>query len=193
MVDLALLQSVSYIAGASGVCIAAIFYVLNLRISQRNMKQTLDTRQFQLLMQLSEFINTKEGMKNYLEFVHMEWKDYDDFEKKYGSDVNPDSYVLREAMAGWLNKAGILLRYGMMDRELLYDYYGFISIGLWNKYGEIIRTQRELWAMPELYRWWEYLYEEMVKIAAERGMDTHWKEDARYTDEMRRRMAAKST
>ncbi len=36
MVDLALLQSVSYIAGSLGVCVAAIFYVLNLRISQKN-------------------------------------------------------------------------------------------------------------------------------------------------------------
>ena len=193
MVDLALLQSVSYIAGSAGVCVAAIFYVLNLRISQRNMKQTLDTREFQLLMQLSEFITTKEGMKNYLEFVMMEWKDYDDFEKKYGSDVNPDSYALRETMAGWLNKAGILLRYGMIDRELLYDYYGFVPIGLWNKYCEIIRIQREHYAIPELYRDWEYLYDEMVKIAAERGMDTRFKDDTRYTDEVRRKIAAKST
>ena len=31
MVDLALLQSVSYIAGALGVCVAASYYVMNLR------------------------------------------------------------------------------------------------------------------------------------------------------------------
>ncbi len=31
MVDLTLLQSVSYIAGALGVCVAAAYYVLNLR------------------------------------------------------------------------------------------------------------------------------------------------------------------
>jgi hypothetical protein len=86
MVDLSLLQSVSYIAGALGVCVAAVYYVINLRISQKNQEismknqelilktqeQTLETRQFQLLMQLTEFITTKEGMKNYLEFVHME-------------------------------------------------------------------------------------------------------------------------
>ena len=41
MVDLALLQSVSYIAGALGVCVAAAYYVLNLRISQRNQELTL--------------------------------------------------------------------------------------------------------------------------------------------------------
>jgi len=57
MVDLALLQSVSYIAGCVGVFIAAFFYVLNLRISQKSQQlmlkaqqQTLETRQFQLLM-----------------------------------------------------------------------------------------------------------------------------------------------
>ncbi len=31
MVDLALLQSVSYIAGALGVCVAAFYYVMMLR------------------------------------------------------------------------------------------------------------------------------------------------------------------
>jgi hypothetical protein len=192
MVDIALLQSVSYIAGSVGVFIAAIFYVLNLRINQRNMKQTLETRQFQLLMQLSEFITTKEGMKNYLEFISMEWKDYDDFEKKYGSDANPDSYALRESMAGWFNKAGILLRHGMIDKELLYDFLGIGAIGLWNKYGEIIRTQREIWDMPQVWRDWDYLYDEMVKIAAERGRDPHWNEDPRYTDEIKRKISAKS-
>ena len=199
MVDLTLLQSVSYIAGALGVCIAAIFYVLNLRISQRNQelmlkaqRQTLETRQIQLMMQLSEFITTKEGMRNYLEFNNMEWKDYDDFEKKYGSDVNPDSYALRESLAGWFNKAGILLREGMIDRELLYGFLGFAAISAWNKYGGLVRTQRELWKMPELWRSWEYLYGEMVKIAAERGMDSNFKEDPRYTDEMRRKIIAKS-
>ena len=132
-------------------------------------------------------------MKNYLEFISMEWTDYDDFEKKYGSDVNPDSYALRESMAGWLNKAGILLKYGIMDRELLYDFLGPAAIGMWNLYGEIIRTQREFAHMPELWRDWEYLYGEMVKIGAERGIDASFKEDLRYTDEVKRRIAAKST
>jgi hypothetical protein len=77
MVDLALLQSVSYIAGALGVCVAAIFYVLNLRISQRNIKTNTETRQFQLLMQLSAPQFTKEGFRTWFEFANMEWKDYD--------------------------------------------------------------------------------------------------------------------
>jgi hypothetical protein len=190
MVDIALLQSISYMAGALGVCIAAIFYVLNLRISQRNVKANTETRQFQLLMQLSAPQFTKEGFRTYYEFTTMEWKDYDDFEKKYGSDVNPESLYTRDFIASWFHKAGILLRYGMIDRELLYDLLGPDSISQWNKYGEIVRTQRELYSYPEMYRDWDYLYDEMVKVAAERGMNIHRKEETKYTDEMRQKLAS---
>jgi flagellar biogenesis protein FliO len=48
MVDLALLQSISYMAGALGVCVAAIYYVMKLRTKQTNLKTTLETRQMQL-------------------------------------------------------------------------------------------------------------------------------------------------
>jgi hypothetical protein len=185
-------QTLTTMFGGIGVGVAAFYYVMTLRAQRENMKHTLETRQIQLLMQLSEFITTKEGMKNYLEFNNMEWTDYDDFEKKYGSDVNPDSYALRESMAGWFNRAGTLLRDGILDKILLYDFLGIATISLWNKYGENVRTQRDLYGMPWLWRDWEYLYDEMVKIGAERGFDTRYKEEPRYTDEMRRKLAAES-
>lgn len=72
MVDLALLQSISYIVGALGVCIAAIFYVLKLRISQRNMKQTLETRRIGLTDSITTRIVNAEGRKNYQELMNSE-------------------------------------------------------------------------------------------------------------------------
>ena len=120
----------------------------------------------------------------------MEWKDYDDFERKYGSDANPESLVVRDFIGTWYSKAGLLLRYGMIDRELLYDFLGYDSISVWNKYGEIVRTQRELYSFPEMYRDWEYLYDEMVKIASRRGIDTKRTQDVTYTDELRRKLAS---
>jgi hypothetical protein len=93
LVDLALLQSVSYIAGALGVCVAAVYYVMNLRISQRNQEltlqaleqsatsqelslktqglalkaqeQNLETRQAQLFMQLFDRFSGSEFALNY--------------------------------------------------------------------------------------------------------------------------------
>jgi len=50
MVDLVALQSLSYVAAATGVCLAAIYYTVTLWNQQRNQKETLETRQTQLYM-----------------------------------------------------------------------------------------------------------------------------------------------
>ncbi len=98
MVDLALLQSVSYIAGALGVCVAAVYYVMNLRMSQKNQElslktqelaykaqeQTLETRQAQLFMQIFQRFNEPDFFDKYTTFLSWKWKDYDDFMSKYG-------------------------------------------------------------------------------------------------------------
>jgi hypothetical protein len=50
MVDLALLQTVSYIAGALGVCVAAVYYALNLREMNKNRRITLTHTMMQPFM-----------------------------------------------------------------------------------------------------------------------------------------------
>jgi hypothetical protein len=50
LVDLAMLQGISYVAAAIGVCIAAIYYVPNLRTVQRNMRITLSTNLMQSML-----------------------------------------------------------------------------------------------------------------------------------------------
>ena len=181
MVDLALLQSVSYIAGALGVCVAAFYYVLMLR-EQRQ------TRQFQLLMQIRQYDMTKEGQLDILEWNQMEWSNYDDFEKKYGSDVNPKNYAMRQLQMVYFRTLGILVKNGMISRELAFEYVGDGVIYQWNKIREIALTQRKLYNMPEANVHWEYLYGEMVKVAKERSVDTTLKFDIKYTDELRERV-----
>src|SRR5512136_1998725 len=122
MVDIALLQSVSYIAGALGVCVAAIFYVLNLRISQknqeisqRNMKTTLETRKLQFVTSITSQLLSEEGQRRYGELLNMEWRDYDDFEKKYGSDNNLDNYAKRFCVWYIFNTLGMLVREKLIE------------------------------------------------------------------------------
>ncbi|MGD0805847.1 MAG: hypothetical protein ABSA11_17430, partial [Candidatus Bathyarchaeia archaeon] len=59
MVDLALLQSVSYIAGALGVCVAAIYYMLNLREVRQN-------RRISFTSNLLQTIASKEGIRSWV-------------------------------------------------------------------------------------------------------------------------------
>ena len=177
MVDLALLQSVSYIAGALGVCVAAVYYVLNLRITQKNQElslkaqqQTLETRQAQFFMQLYQQLNNTEAMRKWIAVMNMQWSDYDDFEKKYGTDYNPEGAALRLGVLYEWNGVGYLLKKGVIDRETAYRLGNNVSATwLWKKFEPVIREMRVRYNIPEAFSELEYLMEEDEKTLEERG------------------------
>jgi len=63
MVDLTEIQAAYYMVAATGVIVAAIYYVYNMRINQRGMKTNLETKQSQFMSQISDEINSVENWK----------------------------------------------------------------------------------------------------------------------------------
>ena len=61
MVDLIVLQSVSYVAAAIGVFVAAVYYVMTLRTTQRNMRMTLETRKLQIITNTAQNLLNEEA------------------------------------------------------------------------------------------------------------------------------------
>ncbi|MCX6653967.1 MAG: hypothetical protein NTY03_02470, partial [Candidatus Bathyarchaeota archaeon] len=157
MVDITLLQSVSYMAGALGVFIAAIFYVLNLRISQRNMKQTLETRQAQFYMQIYNHLTSEDSQRRWIDAMNMEWRDYDEYEKKYGSDEHPEIYAKRYASLYEFGGVGYLLKKGLIDRDTAYSLAETQGLWLWRKFESMVREQRVRYNTPESFSDLEYL------------------------------------
>ena len=155
MVDLALLQSVSYIAGAFGVCVAAAYYVMNLRISQKNQElslkaleqaaktqelqlkaqeQNLETRQTQLFMQVIDKMD-EVWFGDFSEVLYKwKWRDFKDFEKKYDPFKNEK---FRNVFLT-LEHLGILVNDGFLSPRLLYFWIGDFGILLWDKYEAVI-------------------------------------------------------
>jgi hypothetical protein len=168
MVDLALLQSVSYIAGALGVCIAAIFYVLNLRISQRNMRQTLETRKLQFVTSITSQLLSEEGQRRYGELLNMEWKDYDDFERKYGSDYNLDNYAKRFSVWYTYNTLGMLVREKLVEPEVLYKINNVNPCLMWSKFKDIIKEQKKRYSGGDALSDFEFLSNEIHRVALSR-------------------------
>lgn len=183
MVDLALLQSVSYIAGALGVCVAAIYYVINLRINQRTMRLNLTNNYLQRLL-------TDEFMNKIVELQYMQWKDYDDFEKKYGSDEHPENFGKRMIVFGVLDSLGMLLKLGLADKEILYGSQ-LVNTGtfFWYKFKDVLEENRRLYSGADAWSGLEYLAEEMASLR--RLRDPNFRADMgdpRY-DEAKKRIA----
>ena len=171
MVDLVVLQSVSYIAGATGVAIAAIFYVLNLRISQknqeisqRNMKTTLETRKLQFVTSITNQLLSEEGQKRFGELLNMEWRDYDDFEKKYGSDYNLDNYAKRMSVWNTYNTLGMLVRDKLIEPEVLYKINNVIPCFMWSKFKDIIEENRRRYGGEDTLSDFELLNDEILRV-----------------------------
>ena len=135
MVELFEIQAAYYMVAATGVLVAAIYYIINLRTSQKNMRITLTNNLMQ--SQLSE-----ESWRKWIELMNMEWKNYDNFEKKYGSDYNSDNFSKRMNLRHSYNSLGNLLRSGLADRDTLYNAGLRTTVWLWVKFKPIIEENR---------------------------------------------------
>ena len=87
LVDVGLLQSLSYVAAAIGVCIAAAYYVLILRFQNK-------TRQAQLFMQIHAQWGDMAFLKGFYDILNRwHWKDWNDFWAKYGPVSNEEAFL----------------------------------------------------------------------------------------------------
>ena len=158
MVDLSLLQSLSYIAGALGVCVAAAYYVMNLREQRLN-------RRISQTNEMQRFFQTYENQKTWFELLNMEWSDYDDFERKYGSDYNLDNVAKRHLFWIYYDTLGCLLRDGYVDRDTIYNSSASSVIFTWFKFKPIIEENRRRYSGLESWKGFEYLADEMMRLS----------------------------
>jgi hypothetical protein len=169
MVDLALLQSVSYIAGALGVCVAATYYVMNLKVQQTNIKETLEARQMQLYMQSLQETRTKNFLKDWIEICYQQtYSDYQEWRTKYGPSINPESYAAWVHVTQLYQGIGYLVESKMLDPKTLAKYISPRSfIFLWEKMQPIVKYHREH-LDPTAYESFEYLVNEMNSLLKSR-------------------------
>ena len=114
MVDI---QTVSIILEACSFILAAAYYMITLR----NQNQS---RKAQLLLSLQKDIVNVDAWKRHRETSYWEWTDYNDFEKKYGSDNNPEAYAYRLTDWYWINTVGLMIKKNLIDEEMAYDVFG---------------------------------------------------------------------
>ena len=120
-------------------------------------------------MQLYQQMSSPEAVQAFMEIMYYDWDDYDDFVLKYGAENNTVAYGKYMSVIRRYNTIGILLRDKNIDAELLWDYIGDSVIGVWDKYGEIVREWRAYLNRPWLFEWFEFLVDEMNNIKSNRG------------------------
>jgi len=134
-------------------------------------------------MQMYHELYSEDSQRRWIEALNMAWRDYDDFERKYGSDEHPDLFGSRNSTLFQYSGIGYLLKNGVIDRKTAYSLVnGIAAIWLWRKFETIIREQRIRYNIPESFSDLEYLATETAKELEERGYSSKSPEGfAHYT------------
>ena len=151
-------QTIGVLVTATSVTVAAI-YIMNLR-------ETRKTRKMQFLQQNLTSLGV-EGYKQYVTLMNMEWRDYDDFERKYGSDNNVEATAKRFSLWVEFNSMGAMVRKGMIRAEDLYDMGLTSPVYFWAKYMPIIEENRRRYNGEGYLRDFEYLAGELLRVMKE--------------------------
>ena len=156
MVDV---QAVSIVLASASVIAGVIYYTFQIRHQTR-------LRQTDLAMRLYSTWGSKEFRDMVIEVQSLQFKDYEDFVKKYGPWLSKPGFAQTAifVVSTYFQEIGTLLHRKIIDINFLYDIFGSTAIKLnWEKVKPIILGLREQFNDPRVFGWFEYLYNEVKK------------------------------
>jgi len=160
MVDL---TSISALLAAIGVLVGVVFAILELR-------NLVKTRQTDLTLRLHSVWTTEGMLELWQKIYNLKFKDYADFEKRYGSwlSENPEQTALT-AVINHFEVVGYLMQRKMIDHGLV----DLMPVSMtWTKLKPIVEGIREQYASPRIYEMIEYAYNEVQKYREQRLQQT---------------------
>jgi len=171
LVDLSEIQAVYYMVAATGVLVAAVYYIYNMRISQRNsalalktQQQTLETRQAQMFMNIYQQTATKEFSSAYNTFLSYEWKNFDEFRELCQKKEILDQFQI---LAMYWEGIGVLVREGFLPIRLVALLITGMTRSFWEKLNPIKVDMRVNLGWVRWMSETEYLYDELLRYIRE--------------------------
>jgi len=159
------LSTIRDLVAIFGVISGLTYYIMTVR----NQNQS---RKAQLLLSLHKEIADVEAWKRHRESNYWKWTDYEDFERKYGSDNNPEAYAIRLTDWYWMNNVGLMMKNNLIDEEMAYDMFGSSIIITWVTWKPIIMEQRVRYMGENWMEYFEYLGVRMISI--QKSRDITW-------------------
>jgi hypothetical protein len=143
------IPSISAIIAAVGVLIGVVLTVLEVR-------NLVETRQTDLVIRLYSTFGSEELQGAWEKTQTREYKDFNAYRSEYG---------LREVNeVGWFFEGvGVLLHRKLIDIRLVDDLFSSPVKRAWERLKPIAEGERNQTKRPQIWEWFEYLYNEMQK------------------------------
>ena len=147
------ITEISAMVAAAGVLIGVVYYILDMRNQSR-------IRKTDLTMRLNSWWTAEETVKQWARTMDLEFKDFQDFTKKYGMPFSEKpEHIALLITVNHFDAMGYLLHEKMIDFELVGN---LPIISTWERVKPVVEGLRKRVSRP-LLPWFEYLYNEMKK------------------------------
>ena len=157
-----LISCISAVVAAFGVMVGVVFAVLEIRNLVR-------TRHTDLAIRLYSAYCSKEIREAVLRVYSLEFEDYNDFVKKHGPLTSKTPVNIALTTAGiYYEGIGVLAHRKLVDIDIVSDLLNGPIRRTWEKMKPIAEGARKQLNQPQLFEWFEYLYNEMQKIREQR-------------------------
>ena len=154
MVDI---QTISIAIASASVVAGVTYYALQIR--HQNKMRRLD-----LFMRLYSVWGSEDMLSAHRRFVAIEVEDYDSFVKKHGQVTEASQVWTDIDLVGWFfNLVGFLVKEKIVQIKQIDELIGYWVIKDWETIKPLVSGWRKQYDIPESYRWFEYLYNEMKK------------------------------
>jgi len=146
---------ISAIVAAAGVLVGVVYYILTIR-HQSKMRRT------DLVIRLADGMRSAELVAAFADMHGAEFKDYDDFVKKYGMPFSKNQVPMSLVMIGnYFEELGVLFSNKLLEAHLVDQL--FPTLTAWEKMEPVIKGLRTEYQTQAYYEWFEYLYSQMKK------------------------------
>jgi len=153
--------SISAIVAAAGVLIGVAYYILDLRHNR-------EAKEMELSRMVISDVQSEQGAQRWATVMNLEWRDYDDFMKKYSSHSNTEIFSKWSSMFMTLDTIGFLIKRKVVKAETVYEIGGAASIQTWEKYKGIIQRLRDEYSRQDFWSNAEFYAQEMLRIMKKR-------------------------
>jgi hypothetical protein len=167
MVSIEEIQAAYYMVAATGVLVAAAYYIMNMRAAERNKKVQLSTS-------ITERLGSKDSMRDFATLMTLKWKDIDEYLKKYDLSENSEGtrefFAQRWTLWALYENLGYLLKNGLVDAEIVYHSQGTHPMFMWGRYLPVFEYYRKKELGPRYFENFEYLARRMWEMGKTRGL-----------------------
>lgn len=152
MVDL---TEISAVVTAVGVLVGVVYYILEIRHQSR-------LRQTESVTRLSPYfnMNAREMQEAITQVCSIEYKNYEDYIEKYSGKAEDTTLKI---LGNYFEGIGILVDKKLVEADIVYNFWGDIIQSSWDKVQPLVSDMRKDNEDPNMFLFWEHLYNEMKK------------------------------